>query len=161
MDIRQRLSGWQLAAPALWVQALVFAAGVAALQRAGVAPVAWAGLYLCTATATAAAARWVPMSAGLWLAVAGYVLLFSALFWGANFGLDALHGAHRHKTEVAQSLGGLELWLVLCPGAASLALGAAAQACWVRRAKRPRRARRATRGPRITTARLAASKESP
>ena len=152
MDSRQRLNRLQLAAPALLVQALVFAAGVAALQRADVSAAAWAGLYLCAAVATVTAPCWAPLRAGLWLAVAGYALLFSALFWGANFGLDALHGAHRHKADVAQSLGGLELWLVLCPGAASVALGAAAQVAWARRARR---------GPRITTARLAASKESP
>ena len=130
MDIHQRLSRWQLAAPALLVQALVFAAGVAALQRAGVSAAAWAGLYLCAAVATVTAPCWGPLRAGLWLALAGYALLFSALFWGANFGLDALHGAHRHKADVAQRLGGLELWFVLCPGVVSVALAAAVQACW-------------------------------
>ena len=161
-------------APALLVQvlvqALVFAAAMAALQHADVTnvtdvtAVAWAGLYLCSALATVALPRWVPLNAAGWLAAAGCALLFSAMFWGANFGLDALHGAHRHKADVAQYLGGLELWLALCPGVVSAALGAAVQVWWTRPRHRVTNIRipmALTNEAPPTAATLASSKDTP
>ncbi len=162
---------WPVAAPALLVQALVFGLGVRALQAWYVASVAWAGLYFCAVTAMAAllatgaaAGRRTSLNACFWLRVAAYAGLFGAIFWGANFALDALHGAHRLKADVAAHLGGLELWLVLCPGVCSVALGLAAQAVWptsAATAKSIDNAAPAASRHRITTASLAHSKDRP
>lgn len=74
-------------------------------------------------TAPNATADW---NLRVWLAAALYALYFAAFFAGANFALDALHGAQRPRAEVAAHLGGLELWQFFCPGVFSLAVGALA-----------------------------------
>ena len=103
---------------ALVVLSLAYWLSVFALSASRVTAVAWVCLY--AACLLGAIFSWVrlPSSAGVrfWLSSAGYSLLLAALFFGANGALDALHGAHRAKAQVAESLGGLELWFVLCPG---------------------------------------------
>ena len=124
---------------ALAVQA-AFYGGLVALMPAAVAPWAWVGLYAVVLVATLAALRgpWRSpsvVSAATWLM---YAVLLSLWFFGANVGLDALHGAHRSKADVALHLGGLELWFVLCPGAASVALALLVQALQASSARRPK-----------------------
>ena len=68
-----------------------------------------------------------------WLYLAACAVLLAALFFGANAGLDVLHGASRPKAHVAQQLGGLALWCVLCPGLASVALACAVAGLTTRR----------------------------
>lgn len=92
-------------------------------------PQAWAGLGAVAALALAVGARWAPAgSTTAWLQVAFFAALFAVAFFGANLGGDVLHGIHRRRIEVAEYLGGLELWLVLCPGVTSVALAQAVRA---------------------------------
>ncbi len=115
---------------ALAVQALVFWLVLAALGYGVVAGPTWVVLHLLMAIglvallaapkATAGSTRWRARS---WLAIAFYAAFLAAFLAGANFALDALHGAHRQRTGMVPHLGGLALWQVLCPGVFSLALG--------------------------------------
>ena len=125
---------------ALAVQAAFYGGLVALMPAAAVAPWAWVGLYAVVLVATLAALRgpWRSpsvVSAAAWLM---YAVLLSLWFFGANVGLDALHGAHRVHPDVARHLGGLELWFVLCPGAASVALALLVQALQASSARRPK-----------------------
>ena len=61
-----------------------------------------------------------------WLSRAGQSVALALLFYGANAARDVLLGLDRPKAETPAWLGGLELWWILCPGAASVALAAAA-----------------------------------
>lgn len=110
--------------------AAIYWAVVSLVPESRVSLVAWLGLYLaCNIGAVEAWAR-LPASFGsrFWLAVALYSGLFAAMFFGADGALDALHGVHRIKAHVAESLGGLELWFVLCPGVVSAALASSLHA---------------------------------
>jgi hypothetical protein len=101
--------------------------GVGLLATATVSRGAWSLLYLVCVAACFAIPRFFhsKASAMTWLIAAFYAALFAAMFYGANAGLDALHGSSRNATRVADELGGLELWFVLCPGAFSVSLGTA------------------------------------
>lgn len=120
--------------------AVLFTALFAVLPAPGVTAPALCGLYGLSVVALLLLPR-TPLTqvgAATWIAVAAYAVFFAIFFATAAFALDALHGAHRPKTEVARHLGGLELWIVLCPGLFSLALAAA----W--RTSRAKHAKRAT-----------------
>ena len=112
----------------LGAQAAFFAAMVASLPPSGVSPLAWTTLYVGALAVAVLAMRHItlPLKAALGWGLQS--VLLALIFFGANGGLDALHGAHRPKAEVARYLGGLELWFVLCPGAASVALALAVAA---------------------------------
>jgi hypothetical protein len=112
---------------------LAFWASVALLGRTGVLAGAWLLLYmLCTALSLLAIWRQRPsLSPAVWLYLALCATLLAAGLFGVNGGLDALHGAHRPKVDVAGAVGGLELWFVLCPGLASSALACAVGAAVV------------------------------
>lgn len=118
-------------AAGVFAMTLLYGAGLAVWSAQAVAPAAWVGLYLVCLVA--ALPLWVKLAftPQRWATVALYCTLLALIFFGANGALDALNGAHRAKAAVAESLGGLELWFVLCPGAVSVALGGAVQA-WVR-----------------------------
>jgi len=108
----------------------VFWISVALLGSASVEPGAWWVLYgVCTALSMLAvrcqACKLAPVE---WLYLAACSALLAAGFFGANVALDALHGADRLKANVADALGGLELWFVLFPGLTSSALACAAAA---------------------------------
>ena len=115
-------------ARALVAQAAVFWLTLAPLGPGMVSDRTWLALHallaftLVAIQSAPAAARVV--SARTWVAVAFYSAFFAACFAGANFALDALHGAHRPKADMAAFWGGLELWQFLFPGVFSLALGA-------------------------------------
>lgn len=111
------------------VQTLAFGLAFMPIAAQPVAPLAWVGLYLATALLAVLAAwwRWPRWPARTWLYACFCSLLLAASFWGANFALDALHGAARRKAEVTSTLGGLELWFVLCPGVASIAVSGLAR----------------------------------
>jgi hypothetical protein len=79
-----------------------------------------------------------PTATLTWLVRAAQSVALALLFYGANAGRDVLFGLERLKAETPAWLGGLELWWILCPGAASIALAAAA----ARRSDRAWRARR-------------------
>jgi hypothetical protein len=132
----------------LFVQLAVYWALVGTLAVASVTTWACWVLQALLALAFWGSYRWRP-SANLtprsWVRLAIYSVLGAASFAGANFAMDALHGAHRPKAEVASHLGGLELWFVLCPGVFSLALGRLAGRST--RAVRPRRLLRLTISP--------------
>jgi hypothetical protein len=108
----------------------VFWVLVALLGSVGVEPGAWWALYgACTALSLIAMWRQAPKLAPVeWLYLAACSALLAVGFFGANFALDALHGADRPKANVADSLGGLQLWFVLFPGLTSSALAGAAAA---------------------------------
>lgn len=112
----------------LVVQGLVFWTVLAAIGPGAVAGETWLVLHAVLAIALVLlhsrpgpTAHW---NARTWLVVALYAMFLAAIFAGANFALDALHGIDRPRAEVAAHLGGLELWQALCPGIFSLAVGA-------------------------------------
>jgi len=121
----------------LLAQTFVFSLGAVAVPSGLVATGAWVGLYLAVSAASSLAAYlgWPRWPAWTWLAALGYTLLFAALFCGANLALDALHGAHRPNADVARHLGGLELWFVLFPGIASMAVSGFARTLLSRQAR--------------------------
>jgi hypothetical protein len=113
--------GW-----ALLAQAAVYWGVLALLGTGAVSVWTWAALQglLAVALVVLRLARTTRhWRAHIWLAIAIYAVFFAAFFAGANFALDALHGAQRLKAEVSVHLGGLDLWQFLCPGVFSLALG--------------------------------------
>lgn len=61
-----------------------------------------------------------------WLSRAAQCVVLALLLYGANAARDVLFGLDRPQAETPAWLGGLELWWILCPGAASVALAAAA-----------------------------------
>lgn len=108
----------------LVAQFATFWSAVALMPGESVAVPAWATLYAIALSAFLVSAsvgypNWSPYQ---WLAAVFYSVFFAVLFYGANLGLDVLHGANRPKTEVAQHLGGLEIWFFLCPGVFVVAL---------------------------------------
>ncbi len=91
----------------------------------------WLGLFVLGALATAAfqlQSRWI-FSARSWALCAGYCLLLSSLFFGADFALDALGTSVKPRAELPIFVAGLELYHVLVPGAFSVAIGAFLGAC--------------------------------
>jgi hypothetical protein len=114
------VAGFALASSVYWL--LVFVGTMALGWQVSTA--SWIVLYLVCAVAAPVmwrlAAAW---TAGVWLYLAGCALVVAAGFYGANQGLDALHGAGRHKPDIASRLGGLELWFVLAPGAFAICIG--------------------------------------
>lgn len=120
------------ASPLLALTATFWAGvGLAGLADAQVpsAP-ALLSLYAVCVACAAIQRRWRPLRASprAWLAAAGYSLLLALVLRGANFGLDALHGAQRVRIDVAAGLGGLELWFVLSPGVTAVTVAAWLQA---------------------------------
>lgn len=113
----------------------VYWPATALLGAAGVALTAWWALYGVCVLLALVLVRTTPfaLSPRSWLYLAGCAVLLAALFFGANAGLDVLHGAGRPKADVAQQLGGLELWCVLCPGLASVAVACAVAGLTARR----------------------------
>jgi hypothetical protein len=112
----------------LAVQAAVFWLVLAGFGLGKVGVGTWASVHgvmamglLVLRMAPWSEARW---RAGTWKAVAFYAAFLAAFFAGADFGLDALHGAQRRRAQMGSELGGLALWQLLCPGLFSLALGA-------------------------------------
>ena len=108
---------------------VVYGFGVAVLAWAAVSAFAWTVLYVVCLLTTSLlwSNRRHVADARAWLAIAFYALLLAAMFFGADGALDALHGAQRAKARVADRLGGLELWFVLCPGVVAIALASAAR----------------------------------
>jgi hypothetical protein len=70
-----------------------------------------------------AAGTTAPLS---WLSYAGQAVVLALLFYGGNAARDVLFGPDRPRAVAPEWLGGLELWWLLCPGATSVALAAAA-----------------------------------
>jgi hypothetical protein len=103
---------------------------VVAVQPVAVAPVA--GFVLCLASLCIGPVVWSRFSIrpGLWLIAAGYCGLLALVCFGADGGLDALHGAQRARAHVAEALGGLELWHVLGCSGIGVCVGGAAHG-WV------------------------------
>jgi len=114
---------------ALMAQFATFWSVVALIPAESVTVPAWATLYAITLcaflySASAGYPNWSPYQ---WLAAVFYSLFFAVLFYSANVGLDVLHGANRPKAEVAQHLGGLEVWFFLCPGVFAFAIAGLAR----------------------------------
>ena len=104
--------------------------GVAqALPSGTMSPAFWAGSWaIATLVAVLLALPAIgPVRSRDWLWLAGGSVWFAAIFFGANRGLDALHGPRPSPLDTGGSLGGFELWYALCPGLTSIAL-----AGWVR-----------------------------
>ncbi|MEO7335498.1 MAG: hypothetical protein ABIV63_02865 [Caldimonas sp.] len=72
-----------------------------------------------------------PVRPQAWLQLVGSSMLFAAIFFGANRGLDALNGARAASLDTGGSLGGFELWYALCPGLTSIALGGLARSLFL------------------------------
>ena len=120
---------------ALMAQFAAFWSLVAVIPPRSVTLAAWTALYAIALVAflyvdRAARPNW---SSRTWLAVVFYSLFFAGIFYGANLGLDVLHGANRPKAEVARYLGGVEIWFFLCPGVSAFALAGLVQAFLSRR----------------------------
>src|SRR5882672_2122281 len=108
----------------LVAQFATFWSAVALIPAQSVAVPAWATLYAIILfaflySAFASYPNWSPYQ---WLAVVFYSLFLAGLFYSLNVGLDVLHGADRPKAEIAQHLGGLEIWFFLCPGVFAFAI---------------------------------------
>lgn len=74
--------------------------------------------------------RW-SVSARSWVLCAIYVALLASLFFGADFALSALGTSVKPRAELPAFLNGLELYYLLVPGVASVALGVAVGA-WLK-----------------------------
>jgi hypothetical protein len=57
-----------------------------------------------------------------WLALAGFSVLLSAMFWAANQGLDLIKPPGSRRHDAMTTLAGLESWTLLCPGLTAVAL---------------------------------------
>lgn len=68
--------------------------------------------------------RW-NVSARSWVLCAGYAVLLALLFFGADFALTALGTSVKPRAALPAFLNGLELYYLLVPGVASMAMGAA------------------------------------
>jgi hypothetical protein len=128
---------WQPTLAAWTALTLAFGLGLCLWAAAPVSAPVWLMLYLaCVAASLIIQSRGLGGKTGRWwLAAAFYTLLFAAVFHGTDFALDVLHGPQRSKARVADELGGLELWCVLCPGAFSVAVGSALRV-WIQAAQR-------------------------
>lgn len=100
-----------------------------------VMPLAWLVLYgTCVVLGLPLWTRWAADWNGWqWARLAGYALFFALYLVSANIGLDVLHGVHRRRSYPEQDLGGMELWFVLFPGLAAVALGGLTQVLLRRR----------------------------
>jgi len=125
-------------AAALLVQFAAFWSAVAAIPAGSVTPAAWASLYALAVLAFVCFRFVVDLKwpARKWFIVLFYALFLALVFYGANIGLDVLHGANRRKADVARYLGGLEIWFFLCPGVAAFAVAGLLQAALSRVSKR-------------------------
>jgi len=119
-----RVLAFALHGGAYWAFVLVVA-------PAAVEPQAWAALYLAGLVAL-----------GLWLRepvsmparrraleVLGYSMLLGLWFFGADRGLAVLGNSVKPRLVLPDVLGGLELYWMLTPGAAAVALGRLAATC--------------------------------
>ena len=123
------------------LQCLVFWVLVWLFEPTAVAGLAWAALFAMCSVGTVVLARRAQrrpsaQPQALWLSVAFYSMFIAGIFAAAEPALDRLHGAGRAKTQVAQYIGGMELWYVLCPGIFSTALALSVGSAIGRRAVR-------------------------
>jgi hypothetical protein len=114
-------------ATSVFVLSVGYWSGFALFDSAGVLLRAQSALYVCCVLALLYLRRstWSAAPAKSWLVRAAYSVLLALLFYGANRAQDILYGPERLKSNLPGWLGGLELWWILCPGIASIALAAA------------------------------------
>lgn len=90
----------------------------------------WIGLLVLGAVSTVVLqlqSRW-QLSCRSWLLCAFYCVLLASLFFGADFALTVLGTSVKPRAELPSFLNGLELYYILVPGFASIAIGAASDA---------------------------------
>lgn len=112
-------------AAALLVLGATFWSGVYALPPNGVRRIAWAVLFVVAAVGVLVLIRRPWLRSMGWLYAGLCAAIAAASLFAANVALDALHGSGRAKSDVADGLGGLDLWFVLCPGATCLSIACA------------------------------------
>jgi hypothetical protein len=112
-------------AAGLLTHAAIFWAFVVLVPAAGVARGAWAFAYAAGALCLFAAqrARHLRLSPARALKLVGYSILVAALFFGADFALTTLGNSVTPRQALPAAFGGLELWYLLVPGVAAVALG--------------------------------------
>jgi hypothetical protein len=117
----------KLTAAALVIQAASYWFAVMALPISNVGTETWFVLYAGCAAVLAIGSLVPTLRLEFlgWLQVLVYSILLSAIFFGADFALEALRGAVRPRTRLPASFHGLEFYLVLAPGLASSAVGGA------------------------------------
>lgn len=105
-------------AAAFWVFVLL-------VPAANVAPAAWAVLYAAGALCLAATPRVhrFRLSPARALKLLGYSVLVATLFFGADMALTALGNSAKPRQALPAAFGGLELWYLLVPGVAAVAVG--------------------------------------
>ena len=116
-------------AAGLFLLSALFWLGAGVLCTLAVSAAAWTGLYAVCGVAALVlwASELVKAKILGWMCAAHCAVLLAAFCYGVNGGLDALYGIHRHRSHPEDRLGGLELWFMLCQGAASVALAGAAR----------------------------------
>lgn len=105
---------------------LAFVGVLAALPQQQVAPAAWLAVYAIGLVFLACAPRHrlYPQAPAWWLRVLLYSVLLAAIFFGADWALNTLGNSVKGRATLPAAFGGLELYAVLAPGVASVALGA-------------------------------------
>lgn len=112
----------------LLAHAAAFAALVAWLRPGGVTAAALITVFALGVVFLLLAPRHrrYSRSVRVWTTTLVYASLLAALFAGADFALQALGNSVKSRTPLPQWLGGLELYWLLVPGVASVAVGALA-----------------------------------
>jgi hypothetical protein len=111
-------------AAGLLTHAVTLWAFVLFVPSAGVAAAAWVVVYVAGALYLVAT-QLVPrlrLSVAQALRLLGYSVLVATLFFGANLALTALGNSVKPRQPLPSALGGLELWYLLVPGVAAVAL---------------------------------------
>ena len=131
-----------LSAVALLIQAAAFWLAVCLIPINAVGTAAWLMLYGCCAAILAVSSSVARLNLEwlAWLRVLFYALLLSVIFLGADFALDILRGSVKPRGQLPVFFDGLELYFVLMPGVASVAIGGAARGMlrrWHGRMARP------------------------
>ena len=112
-------------AAGLLTHLLSFVVVVATVATPSVSLIAWLSLYGVGA-AYLLIGPYVPLpklSVRQWAMLFVYALILAVIFAGAEFGLQTLGNSVKPRGGLPSYLGGLELYFMLVPGVASVALG--------------------------------------
>ena len=111
----------------LLVHCAAFWGSVALLPSNSVAPLAWIVVYICGVATLLLTDRLLQrrLSLTTWLKLFVHALLLAAIFFGADFGLEALKGSIKPRAALPAFLHGLELYYLLVPGVTSVTLAGA------------------------------------
>ena len=109
----------------LLAHAISFAGFVTIVPTLSVSLVAWLVLYTIGVVVVSPGPRLalIAYTARGWSLALFYSVLFAVIFAGADLALQVLGNSVKPRATLPPALGGLELYFVLVPGVASIALG--------------------------------------